>query len=108
MSDSDELPAGGVDVLVDGAVGNDVIEQLRGQIQELRDRREDALANSAVGGGNSTRSYIYVLVNVRFNPFVGSTTKMGGLLKSLLRRWKGFYGPETRPGKNSWTLLFHF
>ncbi len=32
MSDSDELPAGGggVDVPVYGAMGNDVIEQLRG------------------------------------------------------------------------------
>ncbi len=69
-------------------MGNDVIEQLRGQIQELRDQRDDALANKGVDEGNLTRSYIYVPhkiiyvphnLNVRFNPFLGSTTKTEGL-----------------------------
>ncbi len=84
MSDSDELPAGGVDVLVDGAVGNDVIEQLRGQIQELRDRREDALANSAVGGGNSTRSYIYVPRERQVQPFCGEYNKDGRSVEEFI------------------------
>lgn len=69
MSNSDKLPAGGVDIPVDGAVGNDVIEQMRGQIQELRDWRDDALANRAVGGGNLTRSYISVLRERQIQPF---------------------------------------
>ncbi|ROJ25358.1 hypothetical protein DPX16_20171 [Anabarilius grahami] len=50
MSDSDELPEESVQVPDVEAVGN-VIEQMRGQIQELSDWRNDTLANRAVGGG---------------------------------------------------------
>ncbi|KAL1278988.1 hypothetical protein QQF64_025661 [Cirrhinus molitorella] len=84
MSDSEELPAAGVDVPVDGAVGEDVIEQIRGQIQELRDWRDDSLANRAVGGGNSTRSYIYVPRERQTQPFCGEHNKDGRSVEEFI------------------------
>lgn len=78
MSDHEGLPEGGVLVPVDGAVGNDVIEQMRSQIRELSDWRNDTLANRTGGGGNVTLSYIYV-PRARFNLLAGSITRMRGL-----------------------------
>lgn len=77
MSDSDELPEERVHVPVVGAVGNDVIEQIRGQIQELSDWRNNILANRAVGGGNTTPSYIYVPHERQVQPFSGEYNKDG-------------------------------
>lgn len=42
----------------DGAAGNDAIEQLRGQIQELRECRSSTLASRAVGEEHQTRSIL--------------------------------------------------
>ncbi|KAL1249465.1 hypothetical protein QQF64_020470 [Cirrhinus molitorella] len=84
MSDSEELPAAGVNVPVDGAVGEDVIEQIRGQIQELRDWRDDSLANRVVGGGNSTRSYIYVPRERQIQPFCGEYNKDGRSVEEFI------------------------
>ncbi|KAI5626698.1 hypothetical protein C0J50_13742 [Silurus asotus] len=67
---SDEIPA-------DGAVGGNVIEQLRGQIQELTDWRDNTLSNRAVGEGNPTRSYIYVPRERQVQPFSGEYNKDG-------------------------------
>lgn len=84
MSDSEAMPEEEVQVPVVGAVGNDVIEQLRGQIQELSDWRNDTLANRAVGGGNSTRSYIYVPRERQVQPFSGEYNKDGRSVEEFI------------------------
>ncbi|GAA6088000.1 zinc finger CCHC domain-containing protein 18-like [Tachysurus ichikawai] len=77
MSDSDERPEESVQVPDVGAVVNDVLEQIKGQIQDLNDWRNDTLANRAAGGGNTTRSYLYVPRERQVQPFIGEYNKDG-------------------------------
>ncbi len=71
-------------------MGNEVIEQVRGHIQELRARRDDTLANRGVGGCNSTRSYIYVLCERQIQPFCGEYNKDGRSVEKFIKEVERF------------------
>ncbi|XP_047676398.1 zinc finger CCHC domain-containing protein 18-like [Tachysurus fulvidraco] len=84
MSDSDERPEESVQVPDVGVVGNDVIEQIKGQIQDLNDWRNDTLANRAAGGGNTIRSYLYVPRERQVQPFSGEYNKDGRSVEEFI------------------------
>lgn len=86
MSDSDERPEESVQVPDVGAVVNDVLEQIKGQIQDLNDWRNDTLANRAAGGGNTTRSYLYVPRERQVQPFIGEYNKDGRSVEEFIEK----------------------